>query len=83
MLFKLKVVPRSDPIGRKQKGHKELLFVRHYCATADEEPERDLSLQHLEWERIERIRHKNRKQQAHFAVTFGFVAVAENTWCVH
>ena len=65
MLFKLKVAPKSDP---SKKENKELLFVRHYCPSADEEPERDLSLRHLEWEHIDCRQGKRRKQQAHFAV---------------
>ena len=59
------VAPRRDP-SKKEK--KELLFVRHYCASADEQPERALSLRHLEWECIDSSQGRSRRQQAHFGV---------------
>ena len=37
MLFQ---IARSD---QSKKENKELLFVRHFCASADEEPKCDLS----------------------------------------
>ena len=80
MLFKLKVAPKSDP---SKKENKELLFVRHYCPSADEEPERDLSLRHLEWEHIDCRQGKRRKQQAHFAVVECSCVLQRASICPH
>lgn len=56
MLFKTKVAPKTNPGAGKTK---ELLLMRHYCSSSDAEPQRDMSLQHPEWEETITDRDRN------------------------
>ena len=64
MLFTLKVASLTSS---QQHETKKLLFVRYYCTSSEEAPERDLSLWHLEWESVVTGAGCSKKKRQHHA----------------
>lgn len=61
MVFKFKVTPTASPL---ETAEKELLFVRYYCTSSEEDRVKDLSFRHLEWESVSLGKGPSRKSNA-------------------
>ena len=80
MVFKIKVAAKGCPAEATEK---ELLFVRYYCTSSDEDRVCDLSFRHLEWECVTVRKGRSNISQPLYAVLECSNVLQRATICPH